>query len=285
MKIVRFRLFVTLQRFIFMSCILSCIIFPMRHGFSLVELSIVLVILGLLTGGILAGQSLIRAAELRSVSSEAQRYTAAVRTFQDKYMALPGDMTNATSFWGAAHATPATCLTTAGTGTQTCNGDGDGDLDPAAAASQRGELFTFWEHLANAGLIEGDYTGFAGPGSTSDFDAGTNSPLSRLGKAGWAISDSTQSGYGLVGERYTNITGGDAYVHLVIGGDAVGVPSGFIMKPEEAWGIDTKLDDGKPGIGAVKAFPGATCGNNLDASVSAYTLTSTTDSCWLTIRI
>lgn len=260
-------------------------IYFMRHAFSLVELSIVLVILGLLTGGILAGQSLIRAAELRSVSSEAQRYTAAVRTFRDKYMALPGDMANATSFWGAAHATPATCLTTAGTGTQTCNGNGDGDLDPAALASQRGELFMFWEQLANAGLIEGDYTGFAGAGDTGDVDLGTNSPRSRLGNAGWAANDSVQSGYGLVGQRYTNITGGDAYTHFIIGGEAVGVPSGGIMKPEEAWGIDTKLDDGRPGIGAVKGFGGLNCGNSLDASVAVYALTTTTNVCWLTLRI
>lgn len=69
------------------------------RGFSLVELSIVLVILGLLTGGILAGQSLIRASELRSVSTELQRYSSAIYSFRDQYMALPGDMLNATSFW------------------------------------------------------------------------------------------------------------------------------------------------------------------------------------------
>ena len=85
------------------------------RAFSLVELSIVLVILGLLTGGILAGQSLIRAAELRAVTTEYQRYVAAVQTFRDKYMALPGDMPNAIAFWGAAHATPATCQTTSST--------------------------------------------------------------------------------------------------------------------------------------------------------------------------
>ena len=52
----------------------------MRSAFSLVELSIVLVILGLLTGGILTGQSLIRAAELRSVTSQMQQYRVAVYT-------------------------------------------------------------------------------------------------------------------------------------------------------------------------------------------------------------
>ncbi|PZP83692.1 MAG: type II secretion system protein, partial [Azospirillum brasilense] len=57
------------------------------HGFSLVELSIVLVILGLLTGGILGGQSLIRAAELRTISTDANRYITAAQTFRDKYFA------------------------------------------------------------------------------------------------------------------------------------------------------------------------------------------------------
>ena len=72
------------------------------RAFSLVELSIVLVILGLLVGGILAGQSLIHAAELRAVSSEYQRYRTAIYAFRDKYLGLPGDITTATNFWGAA---------------------------------------------------------------------------------------------------------------------------------------------------------------------------------------
>ncbi len=55
----------------------------MKNGFSLVELSIVLVILGLPTGGILAGQSLIRAAELRSVSTEYNRFVTATQSFRD----------------------------------------------------------------------------------------------------------------------------------------------------------------------------------------------------------
>lgn len=67
----------------------------MTRGFSLVELSIVLVILGLLTGGILAGQSLIRAAELRSVTTEYGRWVTAMHSFRDKYMAIPGDMRDA----------------------------------------------------------------------------------------------------------------------------------------------------------------------------------------------
>ena len=72
---------------------------PEQQGFSLVELSIVLVILGLLVGGILSGQSLIRASELRSVTTEYQTYVTSLGTFRDRYFALPGDLSNAASFW------------------------------------------------------------------------------------------------------------------------------------------------------------------------------------------
>lgn len=109
----------------------------MRHGFSLVELSIVLVILGLLVGGVLTGQSLIRAAELRSVSTEFAKYQAAVNTFRDKYFALPGDMNNATSFWGKDNVACAAHTGTAAT-PGTCNGDGNGlseYIAPAANAN------------------------------------------------------------------------------------------------------------------------------------------------------
>jgi prepilin-type N-terminal cleavage/methylation domain-containing protein len=79
----------------------------MRHGLSMVELSIVLFIFGLLTGSILDGQSLIKAAEPRSLRTDISLYQSALFAFRDKYMALPGDMTNATSFWGTAVGTEA----------------------------------------------------------------------------------------------------------------------------------------------------------------------------------
>ena len=82
---------------------------PASKGFSLVEMAIVIDIIGLLVGGVLAGQNLMRAAEIRSIIEEEQRILGAVQAFQDKYAALPGDMSNATSVWGALPATPATC--------------------------------------------------------------------------------------------------------------------------------------------------------------------------------
>ena len=247
----------------------------MKNGFSLVELSIVLVILGLLTGGILAGQSLIRAAELRSVSTEYSRYVTAAQSFRDKYFALPGDMTNAQSLWGVAHATPATCVTTLGAGTQTCNGDGNGLVNYNAAGSN--EWYRFWQHLTNAGLIEGTYAGVAGAGGVSDSTLGTNVPKSKLGNAGWtAESNGTffAGGGGYFQGNYNN--------YLAFGAKSgIADTIGYALKPEELWNIDTKLDDGKPGTGKILAFHYAACANAASASdlTASYALSTTTIAC------
>jgi len=215
----------------------------MKHsGFSLVELSIVLVILGLLTGGVLTGQNLIRAAELRSVTTEFNNYQTAVMTFRDKYFALPGDMTNATDFWGEM--TNCGVASPSGTGTQTCNGDGDGVLGEGSGVSRTGEMFGIWQHLANAGLIEGAYTGISGPGTGYHVVLGQNSPLSKLPNAGWsALERVHQAGHFAI-----------SYGHVLqFGGETTGTGTNYtrVLSPEEAWNIDKKMDDGKPARGSV----------------------------------
>lgn len=245
------------------------------RAFSLVELSIVLVILGLLTGGILAGQSLIRASELRSVTTEYNQYVSAIQTFRSKYMALPGDMTNAIAFWQAAHATPATCATTVGTGTQTCNGDGNGLIDNSAGSNER---FRIWQHLANAGLISGTYPGVAGAAGGVDHN-GVNSPTSKLNKAVWGATYVASNE-----DAVTRFVVPDAnYIHLGATGSGNTRPRGAIIKPEEAWGIDTKIDDGRPGYGSIHAVLITTCtnaANNTDRGAQ-YLLTSSATACAL----
>jgi hypothetical protein len=71
-----------------------------RTGFTLIELSILLVVIGLIVGGVLVGQDLIRSAGIRKTISELQKFQTAIATFKGKYDCLAGDCPNATIFLG-----------------------------------------------------------------------------------------------------------------------------------------------------------------------------------------
>jgi hypothetical protein len=230
-------------------------------------------------GGVLSGQSLIRAAELRAVGTEYSRYVTSIQTFRDKYFAIPGDMTNATAFWGFAGST--NCTNSSGTATTspgTCDGNGDGRLQTAAAASQTGEFTQFWRQLALTGLIEGTYTGNSGSGSTQHCALGTNCPRSKLGNAGWGagywLNTNTSDTYNFAYDYGNNLRFGTEF--------AISTPGGAALKPEEAWNIDTKLDDGRPGSGRIvpnwQNCTTAVDAANVDAS---YALTTSVAQCCL----
>ncbi len=245
------------------------------HGFSLVELSIVLVILGLLTGGILSGQSLIRAAELRSVTTDLQKYVAAVQTFRGKYLALPGDFKDATKFWGAEASCPGT-FSTPSTGIATCDGNGDGIIANAVSAGDLAERYRFWHHLANAGLIEGTYTGVPGSAATQRITVGLNVPAMRLANTGIAIADNSD---GSVTTFYKDQLG-THQLHMASASSTTISGAGGTLATEEAWNIDTKIDDGRPGYGKTRSKkPASTstpdCSSNDDPALAEYELTIT----------
>lgn len=264
-----------------------------RNGFSLVELSIVLVILGLLTGGILGGQALIRAAELRSVTTEYQRWVTATQTFRDKYFALPGDMINATRFWGALDGNNGIASDCRGESNTllTCNGDGNGLIEGyTTAATLTHENFLIWQHLANAGLIEGTYAGNFGnfPGNTictgADYVPGCNVPRSKISRGFWiGIYGGNPSGNAdRFDGSYGNIFALSNYTAFT-SGHYQGNP----LKAEELWNIDTKLDDGKPGLGSLVASRWSVCTNAASAADTAnatYNLSSSAFSCMPIMR-
>jgi prepilin-type N-terminal cleavage/methylation domain-containing protein len=242
------------------------------HGFSLVELSIVLVILGLLVGGILAGQSLIRASELRSVSSDFQRYNTAIHAFRDRYFAYPGDMNNATQFWGIdTDGCPNN--TTRTPKTVTCNGSGDRLIGQS-------EYFRAWQHLANAGLIEGGYSGVAGSLSTRHAVIGQNVPAGRIANTGYSFYYQAFTGHA---ERFDASSG-----QVMEFGGPTDSNGGFetygrVLKPEEAWNIDSKTDDGRPGLG--KVFAWKLCSTSTDPLLANYNLASSARDCHMQFAI
>ena len=252
----------------------------------MVELSIVLVILGLLTGGILGGQTLMRAAELRSIPKDFEKYNASLYAFQDKYFALPGDMPNAVRFWGAAaggtaDGEDAACValdyTSPSIGTETCNGDGNGRVEPNE------EMMRFWQHLANAGMIEGHYTGVSENNVTNRaHQPGLNCPASKVGNGGFSFWDIVDRAPG------HNYYYPGEYSHAFQFGQG---PSNYglisaILTPEEAWNLDTKMDDGMPATGKIRPrSPGpnghADCATSTDPTVATYKLDHEAIACGL----
>ncbi len=216
-----------------------------KSGFSLLELSIVLVIIGLIAGGIVAGSSMIRAAELRAVITEQSKFATSVHTFRDKYLGIPGDLKNAGAFWGYPGGNAANCPATAGTGTETCDGDGNNILN-SGGASEYGEWFTFWQHLANAELLEGAYTGISGSGG-GGHAIDDNVPHSKLSGSNWFAYNWNQSFTGNLSVFDGTYTKNSIQFSGL--GTGTGSPSNHMLNPEESWNIDKKMDDGKPATG------------------------------------
>jgi prepilin-type N-terminal cleavage/methylation domain-containing protein len=241
---------------------------PRNHGFTLVELSIVLMIIGLLVSGILVGKDMIRAAELRSITSEKDQIQTATMLFRNKYLGIPGDLINATDFWGVMPT--GTCSNTAaggasgGTGTQTCNGNGDRIINGLAELTLTGsntEQVMLWQHLSNAGLIEGKYTGiftgWSNPNAEQFY-------FSRSVKNHWYSA--TYPGRVPLTDP-TTFAGNDYGNSMVLHNSYQGEVNTAALTPSEAWAIDKKIDDELPGIGQMvtRKRNGVNC-NTLAAS-------------------
>ena len=205
-------------------------------AFSLVELSIVISVIGLVVGGIMAGASLIKLSELQSIISDYSKYSAAVNKFTQQYEGLPGDLLDATNYWGDDDTTCADATVTNGT-PGTCNGDNDADM------SDGDEPYRAWQQLALANYITGSFTGVASAGGALP---GTNVPKLTRSTTGWSF------GFKAATSADANDFDTDLSNFLAIGAPISGaITQASAITPQEAWQIDTKLDDGMPGLGRI----------------------------------
>lgn len=210
-------------------------------GFTLVELAIVLVIIGLLVGGVLVGQDLIRAAEINSTTTQITKYDSAANTFRTRYNGYPGDLVNparypiaSTNSGGAALGSP-----------NKANGDNviqQGDCTDANGNGYGGESSIFWTHLSQSNLIPdaaNAITDFAAVAAVNPFTDG-NLPQARLGN----------------GNRFhiTNSGGRNYYVLAQFASSAATtctVTANDAMTPQTAFQLDSKSDDGNAMTGSI----------------------------------
>lgn len=117
-----------------------------QSGFTLIELAIVLVIIGLLLGGVLKGQELINSAKVKNMASDFRNIQVQIYSYQDKYRALPGDDKAAQTHVGAT----------------ATNGDGDGVIEGTCCNGTNGistgEALQVWQQLRLANLATGTTT-------------------------------------------------------------------------------------------------------------------------------
>lgn len=183
-----------------------------QTGFTLVEIAIVLVVIGLLLGGVLKGQELINQAKVKNLANDLNGVSSAVYMYQDRYKSLPGDDNGAATRW---------------TLSASQNGDRNGSLD-INNTNNADETSLFWLHLRKAAFMSGDTTSSAPPfnavngittvhGSAAGFSGVVVCTNSLPGKLAEAIDNQFDDGNPKTGTmRATANNGGSAASDLTL---------------------------------------------------------------------
>jgi prepilin-type N-terminal cleavage/methylation domain-containing protein len=203
-----------------------------QSGFTLVEIAIVLVIIGLLLGGILKGQEMINQAKIKNVVSDFNGIASALYGYQDRYRALPGDDLGAQNRWTLPVCNPAE---TAG------NGVVEGFYNNASGSPQ--ETNCFWQDLRNAGFVAGQGTGQASQTQP------TNAASGMIG---------VQTGNGAGGAVMAGTGGGFASLMMC----STGLPDKIAIA------VDVQMDDGLNFAGTMRAQSQIAPNPNINATVS-----------------
>lgn len=211
-----------------------------QSGFTLIEIAIVLVIIGLLLGGVLKGQELINSAKVKNFGMDFKNIPVYIYGYQDKFRALPGDDVAASTH-------------VASTGITIDNGDGNGIItgnwDSVTATD---ETVNFWQHIRLAQLATG---------STTVAVATRTDPYFPLNAVGGRIGIES----GSAKPPIANLRG-SYYIC------SEGILGKFVTQ------LDTQMDNGAPDTGAMMAYkyspPASPRGTN-DGPAAAATITDT----------
>lgn len=221
-------------------------------GFTLLELSIVLAVIGLIVGGILVGRDLIHSSEIRSTVGQYQQFNTAVHTFRNKYNCLPGDCINANVLGFIASS----------------SGNQDGTIGGLIAGcstslacilgrviANRKEYINFWYHLGAASLIP--FPGKADSTLTS-WTVGVVTPPAKIK----AYRSDLPSGWALQADAWFYYTTPAAIItiphhNFMMSSNArdfLTAATQGTYHPADAYDIDVKIDNGRPLNGKVVAW-------------------------------
>ena len=234
---------------------------PKKRGFTLIEMSIVLVIIGLIIGGILKGQEVIAGARTKAVVNVINATRSAANTYYDRYRALPGDDQNATT-----RVDP-----------RLISGDGNGQVGPSGqgpqtaqaittfASGNQGENYQYFKALMAARLMNGGEVGAASVISATAFGVGSSLPAAPITGSGITVV------YGMhEGDGTTVTTRETAHWYRIHKNPLIPGP---VFTPRELANIDSQVDDGLPSEGGVRADGTPTCAPQGVGAV--YTLSDT----------
>ena len=206
-----------------------------QTGFTLIEIAIVLVIIGLLLGGVLKGQELITSARVRNIITQQDGIKAAFYGFQDRYRAMPGDYAQAT-----ANITGAGGI-----------GNGNGQIELAGAvvnSSKPEEHILVWDHLSHAGFLTGSFIFAAAPTTAT-------SPVNPYNAVLQLIHDVVY---------LDTVTPSPSRLNLKTGSQ---VPAEILAE------IDRKIDDGNARLGVFR-FTAYASGGGTAPAVTCYDATT-----------
>lgn len=243
-----------------------------RRAFSLIELSIVLIIIGLLIAGVTGGASLIKSSELRSVITESRTWSVSVNSFFNQFDNLPGDFSGALG--------------------DVAGGDGDGRIEYSNNGTAAGDLSNYegrnaWRHLSITNILDtsvvyssSDNTDVLtiDPASTALSSFGDSAPSSKIGSAGWDFDYNSTSTHNVVVVTGTISAAAAGSANTLVNGTVI---SSGVLTPVDALSLDSKYDDGDPDEGSIRGLgSGTNCVNS-----GSYNSIISSESCALSFRV
>lgn len=233
-----------------------------NRGFTLLELAVVLVVIGLVTGSIFVGRDLIRASGINSTVAQLNKFNSAAYAFQSKYGYLPGDIPGTKAYTFNLYYITGSLAGAIGCGDANDIIEGWNTTPWVGGANFAGEVVMFFLHLSQAGLIDGMYG--AGGAHVTISGATTTGGSYSGGQPPTVTSNSTYVNEILPAAKLGNgnffTVGSSATInyYILTGVNQVKASADLVstnnITPVEAVMMDKKIDDGLPGSGTVFAL-------------------------------